>query len=329
MRIEFLEDVAVPVIVAPMAGGVSTPELISAVTNSGGFGFLPAGYLSVDAFAERLRATRALTAKPFGVNLFVPTDTSTVDISGYVREMRVEAGKYGVTPGDPHWDDDEYPAKLSLAIAEKMPVVSFTFGLPSAVDVQRLRAAGSVVIVTVTSVDEARLAVRAGADALCVQGIEAGGHRGGWLPEHSSDELFSLLHKVSEVVDVPLIATGGIGTGADVAAVLSAGAVAAQCGTAFLRCHEAGTKPAHRAQLAAGTRDTTLTRAFTGRRARGLANRFTMAHIDAPEAYPQLHHLTAPIRAAGDPEAMSMWAGTAYRQAKELPATEVLSTLTP
>ena len=325
------DKVRFPVLVAPMAGGPTTPELVAAVAEAGGSGFLAAGYLTTDAVAARIRRTRELTSQEFGVNLFVPGQESTVDVSEYVRRVAAEARRYGVDPGEPRWADDEYPAKVDLVVRERVPVISYTFGLPSADDVARLHAAGSEIVVTVTDPDEAERAAAIGADALCVQGFEAGAHRGLFAddPEDPAGGetygLLALLRLVSSRVNLPLIATGGLVHGADVAAVLAAGAVAAQLGTAFLRADEAGTQPAHQRALAEGVRATTFTRAFSGRPARAIVNRFLTEHsAEAPSAYPQIHHLTRPVRAAagkaGDAEGLNLWAGQTYPLATAGPA---------
>jgi nitronate monooxygenase len=333
-----LSALRIPVIAAPMAGGPSTPELVAAVGEAGAFGFLAAGYKTVDALATQVTTTRALTTTPFGVNLFVPGPKSTVDIADYRRSVQADADKYGVEPGEPHWDDDAYEAKIDLLIETGIPVVSFTFGLPGKDDVRRLHESGAEVVVTVTTPDEARQAVELGADSLCVQGFEAGGHRGTFVNDPTSPTggepygLLAALRLVSAAVDVPLIAAGGIVHGRDVAAVLAGGAAAAQCGTAFLRCPEAGTPATQRAALADGTRAARVTRAFSGRPARGLTNQFMTDHSsEAPAAYPQLHYITRPIRAAAsaanDPESMSLWAGQTYPLATEEPAAEVVHRL--
>jgi nitronate monooxygenase len=332
------ENLRVPVVVAPMAGGPTTPELVAAAAGAGAFGFLAGGYLAADALADRIGKTRELTAEPFGVNLFVPGPESAVDLSGYRERVREDARRYGVEPGEPKWDDDDYPAKLDVVVAQRIPIVSFTFGAPSADDVARLHEAGSTVVVTITSPAEAEQAASIGADALCVQGFEAGGHRGLLTDDPDSPsggEVYGLLaaiRLVSVAVDLPLIAAGGLVYGADVAAVLAAGAVAAQLGTAFLRADEAGTQPTQRRALAEGGRDTAFTRAFSGRPARGLVNRFLTEHsAEAPAAYPQLHHISKPIRAAagksGDPEAMSLWAGQTYSLTGDGPAADIIARL--
>ncbi|GDY31436.1 NAD(P)H-dependent flavin oxidoreductase [Gandjariella thermophila] len=332
-----IAELRVPVIVAPMAGGVSTPELVAEVVRAGGFGFLAAGYLGAEALAEQIDRAEELTGGAYGVNLFVPGTRSDADLTAYRRRIGAEASRYGVEPGAPSWDDDAYPAKLELVLARRVPVVSFTFGCPDGSTVERLHAAGAEVVVTVTTPAEARQAARVGADALCVQGADAGAHRGVFVDDGSpgGGELYgvlALLRLAAADTNLPLIAAGGLVHGADVAAVLVAGAVAAQLGTAFLGCPEAGTQAAHREALRDGTRTTALTRAFTGRPARGLANRFMTEHgPHAPAAYPNLHHLTRPVRGAagrlGDPEAMSLWAGTTYRLAEPAPAAEVVRRL--
>ncbi len=332
------EDLRFPVIAAPMAGGPTTPELVAAVTVAGGFGFLSGGYLSADAVADRIAKTAELTGEPFGVNLFVPGGAATADLGGHIGRWRAEAERYGVEPGEPRWDDDAYTAKLEVVLERKVAVVSFTFGTPSPEDVERLHANGSKVAVTVTSPAEADQAVAVGADALVVQGFEAGAHRGLFADEPGAEGggaqygVLSLLRLVSARTDLPLVATGGLVHGADIAAVLAAGAVAAQLGTAFLRADEAGTQPAHRQALADGGRPTAFTRAFSGRPARSLVNRAVADFsATAPSAYPEVNNLTKPIRAAagkaGDPEVMSLYAGQTYELAGSGPAASIVERL--
>jgi nitronate monooxygenase len=320
-----------PVVQAPMAGGGSTPELVAAVSNAGGLGFLAAGYLTADAVRDQITRTRELTDQPFGLNVFVPERSAVDDtaVSAYAAELAGEADRYGVALGDPAGGDDHWDAKLALLSEAHVPVVSFTFGCPAADVIAEVKRHGSEVFVTVTSADEAREAVAAGADGLVVQGQEAGAHRGAFANEgidHTG--LIPLLRKVSAAVDVPLVATGGLATGADVAAVLVAGASAAQLGTMFLPCPESGANPLHLAALAAGDTPTAVTRAFTGRPARGLVNRFLSEHsAAAPPAYPQVHQLTRDLRKAGDPQAMSLWAGQSYEFARPVPAADLVREL--
>lgn len=336
-----LPDLRVPVIAAPMAGGISTPELVADVAAAGGFGFLPAGYLTATGLSERIARLREISDCPFGVNLFVPEDSSRTErgaLDGYVERVRGEATRYGVEAGEPVWDDDDYTAKLEVVATERIPVVSFTFGCPDESTVDRLHAVGSQVVVTVTTPREARQAANAGADVLCVQGMEAGGHRALFVDDGVTPSggpqygILAALQLIAAEVQLPLIATGGLVTGADIAAVLAAGAAAAQLGTAFMACPEAGTAAAQRFELAAAQRETAFTRAFSGRPARGMVNRFMMEHgVHAPAAYPELHHLTRPIRGAssknGDPEAMSLWAGQTYGRTRQLPASDLLALL--
>ncbi|MBF6235888.1 nitronate monooxygenase [Nocardia otitidiscaviarum] len=326
-----LDELRTPIVSAPMAGGPSTPELAAAVSNAGGLGFLAAGYLSAADTAARIARTRELTAAPFGMNLFVPAaPTPTADYTRYLEELRRD-----FPVGKPRYDTDDWAAKLDLLTDAPVPVVSCTFGCPSPAEIARLRAAGSEVWVTVTSVAEARLAVAAGADALIAQGSEAGGHRGSFAdrPEDDATDplgLLALLQLLTAAVEVPIIAAGGIATGAAVAAALTAGASAAQLGTAFLRCPEAGTPALLRDALPLDT-PTMLTRAFTGRRARGLRNRFLLDHPDAPAAYPEIHHATGPLRAAaraeGNPDAVNLWAGQSHTLTTAQPAGDLVRQL--
>jgi len=324
----------VPIVQAPLAGGASTPELTAAVGRAGAFGFVAAGYRTPDALSDDIRATRELADEPFGVNVFVPGHaTERTGYQRYIEALRDEAGRQGVALGEPRFEDDAWDAKLALLEDDPVAAVSFTFGCPPADAVARLQAAGSSVWVTVTDVDEAQRAAEAGADALIVQGIEAGGHRASFVDTEGAGDygLLALLQLVGAHVDLPLVASGAIASGGALAAVLAAGAQAAQIGTAFMRCPEAGTAPAHRAALAADT-PTGLTRAFTGRQARGIVNRFMRDHsADAPPAYPEIHHVTAPLRAAGrasgDADMINLWAGQAHELAREAPAAEVVATL--
>jgi nitronate monooxygenase len=326
-----LDGLAHPIVQAPMAGGGSTPELVAAVSNAGGMGFLAAGYLTADAVRDQITRTRELTSQPFGLNVFAPERSPVADdaVAAYAAELAGEAERYDVALGSPAGGDDGWDAKLALLAEVNVPVVSFTFGCPAADVVAEVRRHGSEVFVTVTSADEAREAVAAGVDGLVVQGQEAGAHRGIFANEgidHTG--LIPLLRKVASVADVPLVATGGLATGADVAAVLAAGASAAQLGTMFLPCPESGANPLHLAALAAGGTATAVTRAFTGRPARGLVNRFLSEHsAAAPPAYPHVHQLTRDLRKAGDPQAMSLWAGQSYEFARPVPAADLVREL--
>ena len=327
---------SVPVVVAPMAGGPSTPELVAAAGEAGGFGFLPAGYQSAAWLAGQIEAVRALSSRPFGVNVFLPgvPDADRAAIEAYARRLRPTADRLGVDLGDPHWDDDDYPAKLDLLATAPVAAVSFTFGNPPAADVQRLRRQGTAVLVTVTTPGEA---AEVDADGLCVQGAEAGAHQGSFVDEATRPAgegalpLRHLLLAVRAVTDLPLIAAGGLMTGGDLARVTALGAQAGQFGTAFLDCPEAGTNPTHRAALHSDAyRETAFTRAFTGRTARGLVNAFLAEHTgEAPAGYPWVHHLTRPVRAAaakqGDADALHLWAGTGWRQIRTMPAGELVT----
>jgi nitronate monooxygenase len=325
-----LERLDVPIVQAPLAGGPSTPALAAAVSEAGGLGFLAAGYKHADAVRADLDALRERTARPFGLNVFAPpAGAADADAVRSYASTLCDEGELG----EPRRDDDDWEAKLALLDEAGVPVVSFTFGCPDAAVVERVRAAGSEAWVTVTAPAEARLARDAGADVLVVQGSEAGGHRAFFEDDDAAPDLgvLAALQLVGDAVELPLVATGGLATGAAIAAVLAAGASAAQLGTAFMRCPEAGTSAAHREALA-GEAPTALTRAFTGRTARGVVNRFLRDHsADAPAAYPEVHYLTAPLRTAarerGDADGFHLWAGQAHALAAEEPAGELVRRL--
>ncbi|MEU3015932.1 nitronate monooxygenase [Nocardiopsis sp. NPDC007018] len=324
-----------PILQAPMAGGATTPALVHAVAVAGGFGSLAAGYLSAAALSERIDEVRALGTDVFGVNVFVPSGSRPpdADLDDYRAELAEEALRHGAEIGPATHDDDDWDAKIDLLAESAVSVVSFTFGCPPARVLHRLRDAGALTVVTVTTVEEARTAVARGADGVCAQGLEAGGHRATFDPSRSDDRpLLALVPEVVRAVDVPVVAAGGVMTAQDVVAALAAGASAVQLGTAFLRCPESGAQPPHKAALAdPGFAATSLTRAFTGRPARGLTNRFVLEHPDAPAAYPEVHHMTKPLRAAAaraaDTGGMALWAGTGFRQAREVPAADLVAEL--
>lgn len=315
-----LKGLRVPIVQAPLGGGPSNPTLAAAVAEAGGLGFLAAGYKAPQAVEADIVALRALTGRPFGVNLFVP-DTMRVDedaVRLYGERIAREARDAGLSVGTAQWNDDDYGEKLELLLRERPAVVSFTFGLPSVEVLRELREACIETWVTITEPAEAEAAAEAGAGAVVVQGFEAGGHRGTHSDLDGAGEigLLALLRLVAACVELPLVASGGIGDGYALAAVLVAGAQAAQVGSAFMDTVEAGTSAVHRERLREGGR-TAITRAFTGRRARGIFNGFMARNsVSAPAAYPHVHNLTAPLRAGarerGDGELLNLWAGQAY-----------------
>ncbi len=325
-----------PVVAAPMAGGPSTVRLAVAVAEAGGFPFLAAGYktpAALEAEMESLRARRVA----YGVNLFVPSQkpVDPAAFAAYAEQLQPEADAYGLRlDPSPVADDDSWAEKTRLLLEHPVPVVSFTFGLPPADDIAALRRCGSRVLLTVTSPDEAEAAVERGADALVVQGSAAGGHSATFDPATvpAEVELVDLVAQVRAVTAVPLVAAGGITSAEAVREVLDAGAEAAAVGTVLLRTDEAGTSPVPRAALAdPAYQQTVMTRAFTGRPARALPNGFVRRHPDAPTGYPEVHHLTRPIRAAafqaGDADRVNLWAGTGWRQAPTGPAGQVIRSL--
>ncbi|MGH8988556.1 MAG: NAD(P)H-dependent flavin oxidoreductase [Acidimicrobiales bacterium] len=326
-----------PIVVAPMGGGPSTVGLVVAATENGALAFLAGAYKSVEAIVTEIGAVRRATPEPFGVNVFVPGSPS-VDadrVADYLMSLDGDARTLGTSLGDPCWDDDHWGAKIEALLAAAPPIVSFTFGCPEREVVQAFHAKGVLAAVTVTDAEEARIAEASGADCLCVQGVEAGAHRGHFtnkLRTGTGLGVRELVREIARGTELPLIAAGGISRAEDVAAVLRAGAVAAQCGTAFLRSAESGAHPAHKDALVDPRfSETALTRSFSGRPARGLVNRFVLEHPDAPAAYPEINNATRPLRAAaaaaGDTDRMSLWAGTGFRQATSRFAGEIIDDL--
>jgi len=333
-----------PVIAAPMAGGTSTPAFVEAVHRAGGLGFLAAGYKGVAAMQAEIRTVRESGAR-FGMNVFVPDPAQLppsaavlAELEDYRLQLRTDARRYGVElPQLRLDDDDEWQGKIDALLSDPVELVSFAFGLPGPDVVRALQRAGSAVLATVTTAAEAVQAAGQGVDALVVQHTSAGGHSAAFFPSPAQPAYAAqpggttaqLLAEVRSAVDLPLVAAGGIMDAAGLDAVLRAGAVAAQLGTAFLRTDQSGAKQLHKDALADPhfTR-TRLTRAFTGRQARALENEFVRDHPEAPEAYPAVHNLTAPIRAAataaGDAERLNLWAGTGWQKAHAGPVAAVV-----
>ncbi|MHA6668472.1 nitronate monooxygenase [Homoserinimonas sp. A447] len=335
-----LDDLGItlPVLAAPMAGGPTTPAMAIAASAAGSFGFVAAGYKSADAVADEIRTVRETTPR-FGVNLFAPNPIAVnpTEYAEYRRSMQREAERFGfsIELTEPIEDDDAWQQKLDALIGDPVPVVSFTFGIPDAAAMRALKTAGSVILLTVTSADEASAAIEAGADALIVQASAAGGHSATLTPRVTPPvvPIGELLQGIRSVTSLPLIAAGGISTPEEVTSALAAGADAATVGTALLRSAESGASETHQNALADPSFSrTVITRAFTGRPARALSNDFTDRHdASAPSGYPAVHHLTKAIRraaaAAGDPQSLHLWAGTGYRAATTGATGQILTRL--
>jgi NAD(P)H-dependent flavin oxidoreductase YrpB (nitropropane dioxygenase family) len=321
-----------------MAGGPTVPALVTGAWSAGCLGFLAGGYKSADALAAQLAEVRA-TTDVVGVNVFAP-NPMPVDRDEYRRyaaAVQTVADRYAldVANSEPLEDDDAWSDKIDLLLTAPVPVVSFTFGVPPATVVTALSNAGTYTVQTVTSPHEVAAAEAAGVDALAVQSAAAGGHRGVLDPRVPSDDrpLPELIAAVCGISRLPVYAAGGVAGPSDVSAALAAGAQAVMVGTLLVRAIESGASAVHRAAIANhGRGDPVLTRAFTGRPARGLPNEFIERfEAAAPYGYPAIHHLTSGLRkaaaAAGDPELVNLWAGTGYREAREEPVATILERL--
>jgi nitronate monooxygenase len=328
-----------PIIQGPMGGGPSTPELVAAVSNAGGLGSLGAAYLTPDQITETIQRIRALTSRPFNVNLFTGGWNSNQDFAsgpmlGLLTEVHEKLGL--PAPAAPTPEPDPFPAQLEAVLRANTPIFSFTFGIPDPGVMSRLKSRGIIILGTATTVEEAGQIEQAGVDAVVAQGAEAGAHRGTFLDSFESSMVptLDLVRATVAAVSVPVIATGGIMDGHDIVAALNAGASAAQLGTAFLPCPESGASEAHkRAILAAKEDSTVVTRAFSGRPARGLKNAF-MASMDGKELilpYPFQNALTRPMRTAAAQEGLadylSLWAGQGVARARVMPAADLVARL--
>lgn len=319
-----------------MAGGPTTVGLAAAVTGAGGFAFLAGAYLEPDRLRDDIVLLRsAVGGAAFGVNLFAPSPYepgSAARVLEYAARLQPLADKAGIPLGDAVHDDDSFDAKIDVVLAERPAIVSFAFAWPPADVVDRLRAAGIEVWVTVNDASETAWANELGVDGIVAQGWEAGGHRGGPVDSGLRQAPTRLLlQNIRALTSLPVVAAGGVCDPTHLAGLLGAGAHAVACGTAFLRADEAGTAEIHRHELS-GRTDTVVTRAFTGRSARALVTSWTEVFTEAaPAAYPQVHHLTAPLRAhgkaTGQPDLVHLWAGTGHRSARQAPASEIVEHL--
>lgn len=329
-----------PVIQAPMAGGATTPQLVAAVSEAGGLGFLAGAMLSPEQMREEAARIRSRTVQPFGINLFVQDEplasaSALKDALDLLRPWHAELGLK--PPTAPGRFCQSFDAQLAMVLALRPAVVSFTFGMLRPEQMRELKTAGILVIGTATNLAEGLAWAELGADAVCAQGREAGGHRGTFIgePLQSLRPMLSLVYELAQNLPLPVIAAGGIMHGRDIAAAMRHGAQACQLGTAFLRCPESGISSAWKQALAqAKAGDTCLTRAFSGRYARGLSNRYIESMSpwqDQLPPYPVTNALTGPLRAAaakaGRSDLMSLWAGESVAEARELPAAELMSLL--
>lgn len=336
--------IAHPIIQAPMGGGATTPEMVAEVSEAGALGFIGAPYLSAEQIAETARAVRERTSRPFGINLFVPVPPSQPRddlhpafdaLAPYHAELRMPP------PVLPARLIQDFDGQMAAALESGASVFSFTFGLLPEAAMRALRSRRLVVMGTATTVDEAIALERAGVDAIIAQGSEAGAHRGSFDARTGFDAAMigtlALVPQMVDAVRVPVVASGGIMDGRGIAAALALGADAVQMGTAFLTTAESGIPPAYKdAILAARETDTRVTRAFSGRAARGLVNRF-MDEVeqrgpDANLGYPAQNALTRPLRSEAAkqnrPEFLSLWAGQGVRLARRETAADLVRRLT-
>ncbi|OLV16092.1 Enoyl-acyl-carrier-protein reductase [Deinococcus marmoris] len=323
-----------PIVLAPMAGGISTPELVAAVSTAGGLGSLGAAYLTPAQITEAGAAVRRLTQGAFALNLFAPHPTVATtgsEVERAAAELAPFHASLGLQPPElTAQANPDFGLQLEAVLEVCPAVLSFTFGRLEAQHLEALRSRGILTVGTATGLEEARQLEADGVEAIVVQGGAAGGHRGGWSEDELADTL-SLTRAAAQSIRIPVIAAGGLMTAADVRAVLDAGASLAQCGTAFLRATEAGTSAPYWAALAAAkTGDTVLTRAFSGRTARGLRNAVTEG-VQQPLPYPFQNALTRSMRAAGAKagraDVLSLWAGEGVAHGLAGTAAEILESL--
>lgn len=336
-KISRMLDIRHPILQAPMAGGPTTPDLVATVSNAGGLGSLGAGYLTPDQIRNAIREIRQRTDRPFGVNLFVPeppraSEAAIAEMNGFLNTFRAELGiaSKPAIPTVAYSFEDQ----VQILLEENVPVFSFTFGIPSTDVLQALKARGTTVLGTATTVEEAEALDAAGVDAIVAQGSEAGGHRGTFLKD-AADALIgtmALVPQVVEHVSVPVVASGGIMDGRGLVAGLALGASAIQMGTAFLASPESGAHPAYKQKIMSSTEDgTEITYAYSGKAARGIRTKFMEEfrnYQGTIPPYPIQNGMTRDIRQAAAqanlPEYMSLWSGQGLRLADDRSAAAII-----
>jgi nitronate monooxygenase len=339
---DFLRDLGIkhPIIQAPMAGGPSTPELVAAVSNAGGLGSLGSAYSSPEQITADIQKVRTLTDKPFNVNLFAGgySPESPVDAVPMLALLaEIHEALHLPPPTLPAWPKNPFAEQLQAVLEARPAVFSFTLGIPEPLAIERLQAAGIAIFGTATTVQEGKLLEASGVTAIVAQGAEAGAHRGTFSGPFESALVptLELVRSLRAAVSKPIIASGGLMDGRDIAPAFARGASAAQLGTAFLTCPEAGTpEPYRRAILAARADTTVITRAFSGRPARGLLNTF-ISRLEGQEKiilpFPLQNALTRPMRAAaaklGESGYLSLFVGQGVTRARSMPAAELLQRL--
>ncbi|HWL26031.1 MAG TPA: nitronate monooxygenase [Ureibacillus sp.] len=323
-----------PIIQAPMAGGVTTSKLVAEVSNSGGLGMIGAGYLTPIQTREQIREIKQLTSNPFGINLFVPNEfnvtesevKSASEVLNPIREQLNLSRKDGFEISTFNNAYETFNDQVKVVIEEKVPICSFTFGIPSKEVIAELKQHNIILIGTATTVREAIENEKSGMDMVVVQGSEAGGHRGTFIDGYQESQvgLMSLIPQVVDNVSIPVISAGGIMDARGLMASICLGAKGVQMGTAFLTCVESGAHKVHKeAILNANEDQTLLTRSFSGKWARGIKNKFILKmkkHEDLLPDYPVQNTLTQDIRKASsaqnNQDFMSLWSGQSPRLAK-------------
>jgi nitronate monooxygenase len=330
-----------PIVLAPMAGAMDA-ELVVAAAQGGALGSLPCALISPEKAREQINIIRQRVSAPVNMNFFChqAVDADPKREVGWKARLALYYKELGLDPSAPVNAANRAPfneAMCALVEELKPEVVSFHFGLPDQGLLRRVKAAGSIVMSSATTVKEAIWLEENGADVIIAQGVEAGGHRGMFLTDNIAEQpgVFALVPQVVDAVRVPVIAAGGIGDGRGIAAAFALGASGVQIGTAYLRCPESRVVALARVALAQARDDSTvITNVMTGRPARGVINR-VMRELGpiSPEApaFPHAATALAPLKLAaeklGKVDFTNVWAGQAVRMGREMPAAELTRAL--
>lgn len=337
-RLKSLLNITYPLLQAPMAGGITTPELVAAVSNTGGLGSLGAGYMSPPAIREAIKTIRRLTTRNFAVNLFIP-EQHHADLQqkeNMVKQVNQICAELNITVTAPEFPySPAFDAQLEVILDEHVPIFSFTFGIPESQWIKKLKSNKTIIMGTATTLPEAKQLETSGVDIIVAQSSEAGGHRGTFIgdPFNSLIGTASLIPQLVNNIHVPVVAAGGIMDAKTILAALMLGADGVQMGTAFLTCTEAATNPEYKKILLNKKYDNTvLTKVFSGKLARGIKNKFIeemQDYVDKCLDYPIQNALTKSMRLAAaqqnNIDFMSLWAGQAAHLCQSISAVDLVN----
>lgn len=333
-------NIQYPIIQSPMAGGITIPNFVAKVSNFGGLGFIGAGLMPPQKIKNDIEEVKSLTNQPFGVNFFVFENQFNIkneELNQTISWLEKKYNQLGIKFIKPYQWNQSYEQQFSAILESAPKIVSFTFGIPSKQKIKLLKEKNIKILGTATTYEEVVKLEQANVDAIILQGIEAGGHRGSFLDNALQNQLplIDLLKKAKEATQLPLIAAGGISTADDMFKLRTLGANMFQIGTLLLCSHESGTHKNYKQALQLfKDRPTKLTRLFSGKVTRAVVNKWIMENVNYEDKipnYPFMNALTKDLRKwaveNNKPEYMGLLAGKNFYKIKEDSVDNILKEL--